>query len=208
MRRLPCLAVLFFALLVPQQAAAFMVVPDEEGDGRYVVVIETASGEHVPLDLLPPGYRQLGGPAWAGEGLTFRWRYFRSPEQGRAVLVFDEDDRAVMEFAFSGDELADGDTIAAAAALVDGDGRAIATIYAWAQVEGGRFANGDTVSTLHAPIGIAPDGWDDVAGFTFFTMKYYAIQNLDEAGVAVAMRRAVHRVTAGTGTEKWARRRD
>ncbi|TYR30508.1 hypothetical protein FY036_17485 [Mesorhizobium microcysteis] len=208
MRRLPCLAVMFAALLAPQQAAAFMLVPDEAGHGRYVVVIETASGDHVPLDLLPPGFRQLGGPAWAGEGLTFRWRYFRSPEQGRAVVVFDEDDRAVMEFAFSGDELADGDTIAAAAALVDGEGRAITTIYASARVKGRHFENGETASTLHAPIGIAPDGWDEVAGFTFFTMKYYAIQNLDEAGVAVAMRRAVHRVTAGTGTEEWARPRD
>lgn len=192
------------ALLAAQPAFAFMIAPAGEEPGDYVVVIEAALGDHVPLAALPPPYNRLGGPAWPDGGLSFEWRYFRSPERGRAVLVFDEDERAAMAFEFHGEPLADGDTIAAAAALVDARGAPIRTLYAAARVVDGAFGNGTTLHRSSAPVEEPPQGWEEVAGFTFFAMKYYAIQNLDEDGVARAMRRAVERVTGGGGAENWA----
>lgn len=196
------LSVLGAALVAGQPAGAFLIAPADDGQGRYVVVIEAAHGEHVPLAMLPPPYDRLGAAAWADGGISFEWSYFRSPERGRAEIRFDKDGRAAMTFTFSGNRLADGDTVAAAVVVVDRDDEPFMTVYATARVAGDRFAGGENLHRSAALLDMPPGGWGDVAGFVFFTPKYYAIQRLDDDGVAHAMRRMVARVTGGRGTER------
>lgn len=205
MRRIRCLALASAILAAPNQAAAFMVAPDEERAGRYFVLIDRASGDHVPLDALPPPYSVFGGTAWTDQqGLTFRWRYFRSPERGSATLTIDEADGAAVSFGFSGDNLSEGDTVAAAVVFIGEQGEAVGTAYAAARVSGSRFAGGQSEYHATAPLPLTGVVREAITGFTVLTMKYYALQELDGDAVAAAMRRAVARVTGGDGFERWA----
>lgn len=205
MRRFRGLALTLAIFAAPDSASAFMVVPEEGQGGRYFVVVDRASGDHVPLAALPAPYSRFGGPAWVGEGLVFRWRYFRSPERGSATLSLDGKGRAAIGFTFSGDVLTDGDTVAAAVVLVGREGEAIATIYAAGRVSGGRFEGGGPEYRASAQLHLTDEAREAVAGFTVLTMKYYALQELDDGAVKAAMRRAVARVTKGAGSERWAR---
>lgn len=205
MRSLLHRAILGAALVAGGPAGAFVITPDERQPGRYVVFIESTLGERIPLDLLPSPYGRLGSAAWVDAGLWFGWSYFRSPEKGRAEIVFGEGGRAALTFEFFSDELADGDTVGVAVALIDGKDEPLVTVYAAARVAGERFAGGDGLHRSAALLDAPPGGWGEVAGFIFLTPKYYAIRNLDDDGVAQAMRRAVARVTGGGGPEIWAR---
>lgn len=178
-----------------------MIVPGERGG--YVVGIDTETGDHVPLAALPLAYGTMEGAGWSGDGLTFRWAYFRSPEQGQATLAFGDDGRGTVTFAFSGDEPEQGSTVAGAMAIVGRDGEAIHTIYAMAHVSGEAAVQGRLSHRSAAPVDLPARRWAEVTGFTVFTMKYYAIQELGRDEIAAAMRRAVHRVTQGTGSEQW-----
>lgn len=204
MRKLLRLSIPVIVSLCAGSAGAFVIVPVADEPGRFVVVIESALGEHVPLAMLPPPYNRLDGAVWSQGGIVFEWDYFRSPEKGRAEIGFDEAGRGFMSFQFASERLSDGDTIAAAAVLVDSRDQPVLTLYAAARVAGDRFEAGDRLYRSSASFDIAPAELGDVAGLIFFTPKYYAIRKLGEDGVAAAMRRVVARVTGGGGEERWA----
>ena len=195
-------AVVATALAASGPAWAFMVVPEEDDPRSHIVIIETELGDHVPLAALPEPHDALPPPAPAGR-LSFWWAYFRSTEEGRAQLTFAEDGLATMAFEFTGPDLVDGDTLGAAAVLVDDRGRALHSFYAVARVEGDVFEGGGDTHRISLALNRSTGWWRKVAGYTFFNMKYYAMQDLDREGVRAAMRRAVGRVTDFAGAEQW-----
>lgn len=201
MARKTAIALLLAALAPGQTSHAFMIVPAEDAPGGYVVGVEADLGDRVPLSSLPPAFQNLADPVWR-DGLVFRWRYFRSNERGEALLAQDDTGRPTLAFAFSGDRLADGDTVAAAFALTDRDGNALHTAFAAATVRDGAFAGGTGRERIDLALDFEPARWGEVGGFTMFTMKYYAIQALAPDEIAVAMRRAVERDITGGG-EQW-----
>jgi len=197
-------AVLGAALVAATYAGAFVIIPEGRAPDRYAVFIESSLGERVPLDLLPSSYARLGSNAWVDAGLWFGWSYFRSQEKGRAWIVFDRHGRANMTIDFLSDELADGDTLGVAVALIDHHDEPIVTVFASARVEGDRFEGGDRMHRSTVSLDPPEGGWDAVSGFVFLTPKYYGMRNLDKDGVSQAMRRAATRAAGGGGAEVWA----
>lgn len=203
--RLPtALAVFLLPIAAVWPAAAFTIVPDDDDPGRIVVVIERDYGDVVPLRALPPPYNRIVQDIQGPDGLSFRWRQFRSNERGLAYIHVSPDGEGSMRFEFHGNPLADGDTLGAAAALADAEGKAMHTFLARADVEGDTFAGGGHLHRVHMEIERPPEWWDRVDAIAFFHMKYYSVQAPDREGVWSAMRRAVERFTKGEGTTQQA----
>lgn len=194
--------VLAMTTMLAGGAAAYVVVPAENPAGFHVVV-EGDLGDHVPLSALPAPFDRFEPRHWGPAGLVLRWRYFRSTEEGQAVLSDDGMDGVRIEFAFAGRDLADGDTIAGAAVLLGKGGDALHTVYAHARVEGDAFPGGGAIAAAGATLSMPRESHALVTGLVLFNMKYYAIQRLEPDRLETAMRRAVHRVTGGAGTEQW-----
>ena len=138
----------------------------------------------------------LQGP----DGLSFRWRQFRSSEQGMAYIHVSPRGGGDMRFEFYGEPLADGDTLGAAAVLVGADGRAMHTFLARADVEGEVFAGGGNLHRVRMELEKSPEWWGGIEAIAFFNMKYYRVQSPDREGVWRVMERAVERFTAGEGS--------
>ena len=203
MRRILQAMVVVAVLAADSPARAFLIVPGEEAAGSYIVVIEGDLGDHVPLKALPPPHNALPVQTAPEQRLWFWWTYFRSTEEGRASFSFDERGSARFVFEFAGPDLSDGDTLGAAAVLVDGEGRALHSLLARAKVEGSAFAGGGATHRISLDLDRDAAWWGRVAGYTFLNMKYYRIQELDEAGVRRAMLRALERVRKGEGAVQW-----
>ena len=193
-----------FAMLAASPAGAFTIVPDDDDPGRIVVVIERDYGEVVPLRALPPPYNRIVQDIQGPDGLSFRWRQFRSTERGMAYIHVFPDGVARMHFEFHGQPLADGDTLGAAAVLADAEGKAMHTFLARADVVGEAFASGGNLHRVRLEIERPPEWWRRVDAIAFFHMKYYSVQAPDREGVWNAMRRAVERFTRGEGTRQQA----
>jgi hypothetical protein len=193
-------ATVFCAALAAGPAGAFTNLPDDEDPGRIVVVIERDYGDVVPLRALPAPYNRVVQNIQGPDGLSFRWRQFRSNEEGMAYIHVSPEGEGSMRFEFYGKPLADGDTLGAAAVLVDRGGRAMHTFMARADVEGETFASGGHLHRVRLDIGRPPEWWGDVDAIAFFHMKYYQVQAPDREGIWRAMVRAVERFTKGEGT--------
>lgn len=200
MRLIAALTVLTAALAAGEPAAAYTIVPADEEPGRIVVVIERDYGDVVPLRALPSPYDGIVQDSQGPDGLSFRWRQFRSTEQGMAYIHVSPEGAGDMRFEFYGEPLADGDTLGAAAVLVGPDGEAMHTFMARADVEGENFAGGGNLHRVRMEIERPANWWARVEAIAFFYMKYYRVQAPDHEGVWQAMQRAVGRFTKGKGT--------
>lgn len=201
MLRKPARALLIAALTASTPGHAFMIVPSETAPGGYVVGVEADLGDRVPIAALPTAFQNPADPVWQ-KGLSFQWRYFRSSESGTALVALDEAGKPTLAVEFAGDNLADGDTLGMAIGLTGTNGAALHMVYVAAVVDGVTFHPGSPRHRVRATIDFEPARWGEVDGFVVFTMKYYALQKLDPAGVAAAMRRAVRR-EAGASSEQW-----
>ncbi|MGE0500052.1 MAG: hypothetical protein AB7I79_00195 [Rhizobiaceae bacterium] len=179
------------AVLATSPAAAYMIYPDRDDPDEVVVRIEQAYGDLVPFRVLP---RPFDRPTEAAQGpgrLTYRWTYPRSPRHGLAFLSVDEDGVGTMQFEFEGSQLSDGDTLAAAAVLVDGKGQALHTFLARALVTGEDRFEGGARHVLRLAVEQPPHWWRSVDGVAFLYMSYKADRELGDDGILNAMRRAV-----------------
>lgn len=179
------------AMLWAGEAAAFMIVPVEEDPDRIIVEIERSYGDRVPLRTLPPPYNHIVQTMQGPKGLSFRWQYFRSSEQGLFYIHVGDDGVGSAHFEFAGSRLADGDTLGAAAVLVDARGRPMHAFLAKADVEGDRFAGGDNFRRFAIELERPPEWWGAVDALVMFNMKYYAMHRPPGEAVWDAMRRAV-----------------
>lgn len=183
-------------------ASAFTIFPDRDNPRALIVLVERPYGDQIAFRALPKPYDSVVNSVQGPDTLSFRWKYAREPQEGMAFLVVDEGGRGTMQFEFWGDHLADGDTLAAAAVLVDARGKPMHTFYAKADFgvpgSGGVQARRRVDLALDRPA----EWWREVAGVTFFYMKYFSVQRPDEEGVWRAMRRAVERLSKAEGTSQ------
>lgn len=200
MRLAPALAVLCTTLFLGRPAMGFTIVPADEDSGRIVVVIERDYGDVVPLRALPPPYDRIVQNRQGPDGLSFRWRQFRSNEEGIAYIRVSPQGAGTIFFEFYGKPLADGDTLAAAAVLIGQGGEAMHTFMARADVTGDGFSGGGKLHRVDMTIERPAGWWARVEAVAFFNMKYYRVQAPDHEGVWQAMQRAVERLTGGKGT--------
>lgn len=182
-------------------AQAFTIVPAQEDPSRIIVLIDRDYGDVVPVKALPPPFDQLVQTAQGPDTLSFRWRYYRSSEEGMCYVHVRPDGSGSVHFEFYGPELADGDTLGAAAVLVDAEGTAMASFLARADIVGSTFAEGGAFHHVRMEVGRPLDWWRKVDAIAFFTMKYYRVQSPGDAGIWEAMHTAVRRYTHGAGEE-------
>lgn len=188
------------ALAVTGEVAAYTIVPFEEDPGRIVVEIERAYGDRVPLRALPPPYRSLVQTRQGVATLSFRWQYFRSSEQGLFYIRVEDDGAGVAHFEFGGPAPGAGDTIGAAAVLVDAAGTALHTFMARADVsEDGGFADGSRFHRVALALRRPVAWWEQVDAIVFLNMKYYRQQRPVGDAVWMAMENAVRRAAGDTG---------
>lgn len=193
-------AVLLAALAAAGPAGAYTIIPADEDPNRIIVVIERDYGDVVPLRALPAPYSRIVQNIQGPDGLSFRWRQFRSNEEGMAYIHVSPEGEGRMHFEFYGQPLADGDTLGAAAVLVDAGGSAMHTFMARADVQGEAFASGGNLHRVQLDLSRPAEWWARVEAIAFFYMKYYQVQAPDRAGIWRAMERAVDRYTNGEGT--------
>ncbi|MBX3576609.1 MAG: hypothetical protein KF723_05335 [Rhizobiaceae bacterium] len=197
----------WFAVVLPMlvpaavPAFAFMLYPDRDNPDALIVLVERPYGDLVEFRMLPKPYDDPLQSTQGPDSLSYRWQYARAPQQGMAFLTVDEDGLGTMHFEFWGEELADGDTLAAAAVLVDRDGKALHSFYARADHDRSGFG-GAARAQLRLPLDRPPGWWQEVGGIAFFYMKYFAQQRPDDDGVWVSMERAVELFTRGEGTSQ------
>jgi hypothetical protein len=161
--------------------------------------IERPYGERIDFDWLPDPHRSAGGGAAGGP--RFRWAYGRLAE-GRVSISIDEEGRGVVAFDFIAHTELAGERFGAAMAFVGADDTALHTIYALADSRGNGFRRPGERMRIPVAIERPPGWWEKVAGLVFFSMTYHPQQELDDAGIKKAMRRAVHRITKGRGSEE------
>jgi hypothetical protein len=190
------------ACALPGEAAAYMIVPGDEDPHRIVVEIDRDFGDRVPLRVLPPPYRNIVQSVQGPERLSFRWQYFRSSEQGLFYIHVGEDGSGQARFEFAGPRLADGDTLGAAAVLLDAAGRPMHTFLAKADVEGEAFAGGSRFHRVALGLERPPEWWRAVDSVVFLNMKYYRQQRPEGEAVWAAMERAVRHAAGGLGTSQ------
>jgi hypothetical protein len=201
MRMFAWFAVALPALLaVMGTASAFMIYPDRDNPDALIVLIEQAYGDLVEFRMLPKPYDMVVQTAQGPDTFSFRWKYAREPQHGMAFLTVDEDGLGVIEFQFWGEGLKDGDTLAAAAVLVDKDQKPLHAFYAKADFVDASFAGGSERHHVRLFAEHEPAWWSRVDGIAFFTMKYFAQQRPDEAGVWESMERAVLFFTKGAAS--------
>jgi hypothetical protein len=203
MRMAAWFATALLALAPAPPASAFMVYPDRDNPDNLIVFVERPYGDLVEFRMLPKPFDQVVQTRQGPDAFSFRWQYAREPQEGMAFLTVDEDGLGTMHFEFWGDGLDDGDTLAAAALLVDRDGRALHVFYAKADYVGAAFAGGSERHATRLAVERVPDWWQSVGGVAFFYMKYFTEQRPDEDGVWRAMQRTVD--TFGGGKATWQR---
>lgn len=185
--------------LFPVVAAhAFTIVPADDGGERIFVVIEREYGDTVPLAALPAPFNDIVQQKQGPASLTFRWRYFRSDEDGQFYIHVAGGGAGTAHVKFTDPEPAAGDRLGFAVSLMDADGRALHTMLVRANVKEGD--GGEQTFSAAAPISREPSWWQKVTALGFLTMKYYRQQAPDDEGVWEAMERAVARFTEGRGT--------
>jgi hypothetical protein len=202
MRPILMAAIAVAALLAAPPALAYTIVPADDGSGRVFVHLERDYGDFVPLSALPPPFNQIVQTVQGPDALSFRWRYFRSDEDGLFYIRVDEDGAGTATFGFNDPEPAAGDRLGFAAVLVDRDGRAMHSMLVRANV--GQDAGGAVQTGYKAEIAIdrEPEWWREVDAMAFLMMKYYEQQAPSDEGVWEAMQRAVSRFTQGRGTSE------
>lgn len=200
MRPILMAAGLAAGLLAAAPAKAYTIVPADDGTGRIFVHLERDYGEVVPLSALPPPFNQIVQTAQGPDALSFRWRYFRSDEDGLFYIRVDEDGAGTATFGFNDPEPVAGDRLGFAAVLVDRDGHAMHSMLVRANV--GQDAGGAVQTRYEAEIAIdrEPEWWREVDAMAFLMMKYYKQQAPSDEGVWEAMERAVSRFSEGRGT--------
>lgn len=198
MRRV-VLGAMIFAVLAAD-ARAWLLYTDRDDPARWIVEIEQTYGDVVALTSLPPPLNTLVRQAGAPPVPVFRWRYGREAA-GEAVLVIDEHGRGKIDFTFELRQPLDGQRLGAAVVLVAGDGTPLHTFYA----RTGMMEDAVAAGAQHR-VGLAlertPSWWRGVSSLAFFSMRYYPQQELDDAEVQEAMRRAVGNFTKGRGSEQ------
>lgn len=190
------------ALIAAGPAAAFTIVPADDETGRIFVVIERSYGDLVPFRLLHRPFDRVVQTRQGPDALSFRWRYLPDDGEGSAHIHVVPDGRGTMHFRFTARQPRAGDTLAAAAVLIDGEGRALHSFYARAAMTGGASEAGPERRAVALELERPPEWWERVDAIAFFNMSYLAERDLDEAAIWTAMRRAVHRLTMGVGTEQ------
>lgn len=190
------------AMLAAGPVAAFTIVPADDETGRVFVVIERPYGDVVPFRLLPKPFDRVVQTLQGPETLSFRWRYPPSLDEGRGHIQVEADGRGTMRFHFTARQPRAGDTLAAAAVLIDGEGRALHSFLARATLTGAAAEAGPERHAVALRLERAPEWWERVDAIAFFNMTYHVERDLDEADIWTAMRRAVHRLTMGEGSEQ------
>lgn len=189
-------------LFAPTPAGAYIIVPADDQSGRIHVHVERDYGDVVPLEALPPPFNQIVQTAQGPEGLIFRWRYFRSDEDGLFFIRVDEDGAGTASFGFNDPDPVPGDRLGAAVVLVGRDGQAMHSMLVRANVE--HDAGGSPRQGYAAQVALdrEPQWWQEIDALAFLVMKYYQQQAPDDEGVWRAMERAVLRFTEGKGTSE------
>ena len=124
-----------------------------------MLAIDRPNGDVVPLKALPEPYDEIVQTLQGPDGLSFRWRQFRSTEQGMAYIHVTPEGAGVMRFEFYGEPLGDGDTLGAAAVLADWNGEAMHSFMARADVQGETFAGGGKLHRVQMEIERPPEWW-------------------------------------------------
>jgi hypothetical protein len=187
-------------------ASAFTIIPADEDPDRIIVVIDRDYGDVVPLRALPPPYGRIVQSIQGPDGLSFRWRYYRSSEEGMYYMHVRPGGSGSAHFEFYGPELAEGDVLGAAAVLVDGEGAPMHTFLARADVTAqGAFSGGGQFHHVRMDLDRPHEWWERVEAIAFFTMKYYSQQRPADDGVWQAMENAVQRLTVGQGGKQRSR---
>jgi hypothetical protein len=189
------------ALTAGGSARAWLIYTDRDDPSQWVVEIDRPYGEVVALGSLPPPFNTLVQPPGEPQPPIFRWRYGREA-RGMAIFAADKGGRARIGFEFILREPIEGQRLGAAAVLISGDGTPLHTFYARADTVGGTFAGGARHRHVSLALERPPDWWRGVGSIAFFAMRYYPQQELDDADVWEAMRRAVRNFTKGKGTEQ------
>ncbi|MBO6718348.1 MAG: hypothetical protein JJ913_10370 [Rhizobiaceae bacterium] len=191
---------LMVALACAAPARAYTIVPADDGTGRIYVIVERDYGDLVPLSALPPPFNAIVQTQQGPDALSFRWRYFRSDEDGIFYIRVDEDGAGTATFGFNDPEPVQGDRLGVAVVLVDRNGNAMHSMLVRANVEQG--ADGALRRNHGAELALdrEPHWWRDVDALAFLMMKYYEQQAPSDEGVWRAMERAVERFTEGLGT--------
>ena len=202
MRPILMAAIAAAALLAAAPAEAYTIVPADDDSGRIFVLLERDYGDVVPLSALPPPFNQIVQTAQGPDALSFRWRYFRSDEDGLFYIRVDEDGAGTATFGFNDPEPVAGDRLGFATVLVGRDGRAMHAVLVRANI--GQDADGAMQTGYRAEIAIdrEPEWWREVDAMAFLMMKYYEQQAPGDEGVWEAMERAVNRFTEGRGTSE------
>lgn len=200
MRLLPTALIAILAAVAP--ASAYTVFPDRDDPERLIVLIEKAHGDLVPFGSLPPPFNKVVQTLQAQDRLSFRWRYGTSEERGLSYLHVDEDGKATIHFEFSGGETVGGDTLGAAAVLVDAQGRALHSFYARSDFSGEAQLSEEKRRRVSLSVERPAEWWREVDGIAYFYMRYHKQRDLGEDEQWQAMRRAVWRFTSGAGTEQ------
>lgn len=200
----PFLTAIFAAagLVLARPALAYTIVPADDQSGRIFVHVERDYGDVVPLSALPPPFNQIVQTAQGPDTLSFRWRYFRSDEDGLFYIRVDEDGSGTANFGFSDPEPVAGDRLGVAAVLIDRQGEAMHAMLVRANVEGGMRDEPEQRFAAEIAIDREPGWWRKVDAIGFLMMKYYEQQAPSDAGVWEAMQRAVDRFTEGKGTRE------
>jgi hypothetical protein len=183
-------------------ASAYTIVPADDQSSRIYVIVERDYGDLVPLSALPPPFHTIVQMQQGPDALSFRWRYFRSDEDGVFFIRVDEDGAGTASFGFNDPQPVAGDRLGAAVVLVGRDGQAMHSMLVRANV---RHDAGGTPRQSHAAqvaLDREPHWWREVDALAFLTMKYYEQQAPDDEGVWRAMERAVQRFTEGEGTSE------
>jgi hypothetical protein len=202
MRAILTAAAMAAGVLTAAPAKAYTIVPADDGSGRIFVLLERDYGDVVPLSALPPPFNQIVQTAQGPDALTFRWRYFRSDEDGLFYIRVDEDGAGTATFGFNDPEPVAGDRLGFAAVLVDRDGRAMHSMLVRANVGPDTGGAGRTGYEAEIAIDREPAWWREVDAMAFLMMKYYEQQAPSDEGVWQAMERAVSRFTQGRGTSE------
>jgi hypothetical protein len=200
MRRATLLAIILAAAMsAGTPAGAWFLYPDREHPEKWIVEIEKPYGDVVPLRSLP--LNPLALSAAGQKPLSFRWRYGREAE-GRALLILDDNGRGSIEFEFLVREPIDGQRLGAAAVLVAGDRTPLHTFLALTDAVDVGFEDAAKRQRIRLSLDRSPDWWQNVGSIAFLTMRYYPQQELNDAEVWAAMRRAVQNFTQGRGSEQ------
>lgn len=201
MRILP-VAGLCAALLPAGPAGAFMIYPDRTDPEVLVAFIEKPWGDRVDFRYLPKPFDRALQTAQGPARFVYRWSYPIGRHGGEAYLTVSPDGAGTLNIAFMGGTMPENGALAAAAVLVDAEGRPLHAFLARAHFAAGAFSGGGDRETLSLSLERPTEWWAGVGGIAFLYMSYDGGRQLGDAGVRVAMLRAVSRFTGGRPVEQ------